>query len=311
VDGSEGDSQVGSHSKGEEGESIDGRGRAAIAKAAREKEEARIRSSKLAQTTKNGALNILKVCPDAMTARGASSFAQSLRSCDKEEQLASRAEAVAWFREAAEVFEHREAKLLLAGCLYESNEKDHDGSVRWLTEAMEEQPVTDKGKKKKKKKKKKSGTDPESDTQTDTPVKEWKGIGGEANLQCLTNLGECYYHGEGVKRDRPEAAKLYRKAAELGYPAAQANLAEMLSTGEGVVKDLDEAAKWFAAGASAGLMEAQFGLGHAYERGEGVPKNLAMAAFWYETAATQGHGHAASALEHLEEKMQAKAKATN
>mmetsp|Transcript_35385 Transcript_35385/g.45629 ORF Transcript_35385/g.45629 Transcript_35385/m.45629 type:complete len:85 (-) Transcript_35385:1351-1605(-) len=36
VDGSEGDSQVGSHSKGEEGESIDGRGRAAIAKAARE-----------------------------------------------------------------------------------------------------------------------------------------------------------------------------------------------------------------------------------------------------------------------------------
>lgn len=209
----------------------------------------------------------------------------------------ARCESVAWFREAAQC-DHRDSKLFLAACQYE---KDHDAAVKWLTEAMETPEKRDAVVKRKKKGKKgKTGAE-----------HEWKGVTGEMQMESITNLGECYYHGEGVKRNRPEAARLYRQAAELGFPPAQANLAEMLSTGEGVVKDEEEAARWYGAAATGGLPEAQFGLGHCYERGEGVLKNLATAAFWYEMAASKGHTRSVGALELLESKMQARARSAD
>lgn len=227
----------------------------------------------------------------AIKVRGAMCFMDYLQSRD---QLNARSESVAWFREAA-VCDHRDSKLFLAACHYEGEDKDHDGAVKWLTEALGERK---KGKEKGKTDKGHGG-------------KEWKGATGDMHLESITNLGECYYHGEGVKRDRVEAARLYRQAAELGYAAAQGNLAEMLSTGEGVVKDEEEAAQWFGAAATGGLPEAQFGLGHCYERGEGVSKNLATAAFWYELAASQGHKRSTGALELLESKMQARTRSAD
>lgn len=234
------------------------------------------------------------------------SFVEYLQS--KDQPLLARSESLSWFREAAEVCGHRDAKLFLASCHYEGEDKDHEGALKWLSMAMSESDIQEAHEKKPKRNKGKSKKVIE---EKQVVKEEWKGVTGEMRMECITNLGECYYHGEGVKRDRPEAARLYKQAAEGGYPAAQANLAEMLSTGEGVVKDLEEAAKWFGAAATGGLAEAQYGLGHCYERGEGVEKNLASAAFWYEMAASQGHKRSVGALDHLESKMQAKARSAD
>jgi len=136
------------------------------------------------------------------------------------------------------------------------------------------------------------------------------GLLGLRHLEVLTNLGECHFHGEGVRKDRPHAAKLYRQAAQLGYAPAQANLAEMFVKGEGVEKDDGAAFGWFAAAAAQGLAEGQHGLGACYESGDGVPVSSsgdglpkadnALAAFWFEKAAVQGHQGAVEAAEQLE-----------
>ena len=47
-----------------------------------------------------------------------------------------------------------------------------------------------------------------------------------------------------VKRDNAEAARLYRKAAELGEPQGMHNLAGLLAAGRGVRTDTEEAAQW-------------------------------------------------------------------
>ena len=60
-----------------------------------------------------------------------------------------------------------------------------------------------------------------------------------AYAEALTNLGECLYHGEGVPQDRVTAARLYRRASELNFPAALVNLAELHGSGEGGVAAAD------------------------------------------------------------------------
>jgi TPR repeat protein len=53
-----------------------------------------------------------------------------------------------------------------------------------------------------------------------------------------------YANGEGVPKNYTEAAKWYRKAAELGYPEAQYSLGLMYANGEGVPKDFAVAYMW-------------------------------------------------------------------
>jgi tetratricopeptide (TPR) repeat protein len=46
----------------------------------------------------------------------------------------------------------------------------------------------------------------------------------QGNTAAIANLGECYEKGEGVKKDFPEAFKLYAKAAEKGHATAKKNI---------------------------------------------------------------------------------------
>ncbi|MGA3213586.1 MAG: tetratricopeptide repeat protein, partial [Terriglobales bacterium] len=85
-------------------------------------------------------------------------------------------------------------------------------------------------------------------------------------------------------RDYAEAAKWYRKAAELGYGAAQYYLGFAYRYGEGVTQDDIEAAKWFRKAAEQGHAHAQYDLGRAYYRGEGVPQDHGEALKWYSRA---------------------------
>src|SRR5437867_587794 len=66
---------------------------------------------------------------------------------------------------------------------------------------------------------------------------------GDATAQFY--LGMCYDIGNGVKKDRVEAAKWYRKAADQGHVAAQHALGLLYGVGDGVAKDSAEALRWY------------------------------------------------------------------
>ncbi|MCP4385353.1 MAG: sel1 repeat family protein [Hyphomicrobiales bacterium] len=136
-------------------------------------------------------------------------------------------------------------------------------------------------------------------------------------------LGSIYDNGrEGVERDRAEAVRWFRLAADQGDALAQASLGIMYSLGRGVPQDDIEAANWllksvyqgnmeaqgplaqiytrgldsFAAAAEQGDAEAQFHLAVMIESGLAQERNQTEAVKWYRKAAEQGHAAAQSSL---------------
>jgi TPR repeat protein len=105
-----------------------------------------------------------------------------------------------------------------------------------------------------------------------------------------------YYSGEGVAKDRAEAARLYRLAADQGNAMAQYSLGLMYSSGEGVAKDEAEAARLFRLAADQGDAVGQYLLGKMYVEGKGVAKDLGEAARLFRLAADQGVALARDAL---------------
>ena len=57
------------------------------------------------------------------------------------------------------------------------------------------------------------------------------------NAEAMANLGVMYHDGKGVAQDKAEAARLYRKAVDLGQAAPVANLAVMYFACDGVARD--------------------------------------------------------------------------
>ncbi len=111
----------------------------------------------------------------------------------------------------------------------------------------------------------------------------------------INHLANCYMHGSkeyNITQNRTEAAKLFRKAAELGDRYAQGNLAVCYLFGEGVQKDYYEAVKWLHKAASQGYDVAQNNLGVCYERGFGVTSNSYEAFKWYRMAAEKNNDDA-------------------
>ena len=104
-----------------------------------------------------------------------------------------------------------------------------------------------------------------------------------------SNLGVCFYAGEGVAKDQAEAVKWYRKAAEQNLAAGQHNLGVCYYNGEGVAKDQVEAVKWFRKAAEQNYAEAQYSLGNCYTKGFGVAKDQVEAVKWYRKAAEQNY----------------------
>jgi len=60
----------------------------------------------------------------------------------------------------------------------------------------------------------------------------------------LREVGLAYQRGEAVARDDDEAARWWRRAAELGHPHAQRALADAHDEGRGVPRDAAQAAHW-------------------------------------------------------------------
>ena len=73
--------------------------------------------------------------------------------------------------------------------------------------------------------------------------------------------------------------------------------------GEGIAKDRVEAVKWFRKAAEQGNADAQFMLGLIYYKGEGVAKDLVEAHAWWEVAEAAGNGDARKNLKSAEKVM--------
>jgi len=116
------------------------------------------------------------------------------------------------------------------------------------------------------------------------------------HVQALYAIAHHYQHGQGVEKDWPEAAKWFRKAAELGFSPAQDKLGLMYEHGLGVAKNWREAAKWYLSAADKGNADAQYHLGVLYGNGEAFPVDYCEAAKWCRKAAEQGHSDAQSTL---------------
>ena len=76
-------------------------------------------------------------------------------------------------------------------------------------------------------------------------------------MYAQSNLGSCYYNGEGVDRDYTKAVEWYTKSAEQEYASAQYSLGRCYENGNGVEKDLEEAKKWYQKAADQGYEKAK------------------------------------------------------
>ena len=104
----------------------------------------------------------------------------------------------------------------------------------------------------------------------------------------FNNLAVCYYHGEGVLKNLPEAARLFRIAAEMGHTYAQYMLGQCLQRGEGMPYNPVEAFTWLKRAADAGNASAQCNVGYALDTGLGVPEDKAAGVAYFRRAADQG-----------------------
>ena len=104
----------------------------------------------------------------------------------------------------------------------------------------------------------------------------------------LTLLGRIYENGLGVPRDELTAAKLYRRAAQLGYTEGLFSFAVMLAAGRGIEKNPEGAAGLFERAARTGHAEANYNLGLLFISGNGKPENPRRAAMHIRYAAEQG-----------------------
>ena len=92
--------------------------------------------------------------------------------------------------------------------------------------------------------------------------------------------------------DNPNALESIISDAEGGDASAQIDLGEMYYHGDGIAQNFGEAIKWFRLAADQGHADAQFYLGLSYDSGEGVLENDQEAVKWYRLAAEQGHANA-------------------
>jgi TPR repeat protein len=97
-----------------------------------------------------------------------------------------------------------------------------------------------------------------------------------------------YADGRGIPRDRAEALKWWRAAAEHGDTPAQYNLGVAYDYGQGLPKNQGEAAKLYRLAADKGHVLAQVNLGLLYDQGQGVPQDYVLAYMWFNLAGSYG-----------------------
>ncbi|KAH9855849.1 HCP-like protein [Lenzites betulinus] len=71
----------------------------------------------------------------------------------------------------------------------------------------------------------------------------------------IYEVGQSFFHGWGIEKDKTMAVQYFRVAARLGDPDAQQELGFCLLNGKGCKKDKREAAKWYRAAVAQGVSD--------------------------------------------------------
>ena len=111
----------------------------------------------------------------------------------------------------------------------------------------------------------------------------------------LLQVAGMYEKGDGLPQSDTEAAKWYRKAADL-VPQARVKLASMFIEGRGVPRDYGQAMTLCQSAAKQNYWPAQFCVGYLYQHGLGSGANPKEAAKWYQQASNGGSREAMMAL---------------
>lgn len=117
--------------------------------------------------------------------------------------------------------------------------------------------------------------------------------GGEPTA--MGNLANCYYYGNGTKKDRRLAKEWYQKASDAGMDSSTTQLGVMYhEDGHD-----DKAFALFKEAADRGFPEAMGWLAACYQYGYGTEVNSLAAVQWLEKAASLGSREAEQALQYL------------
>ena len=116
----------------------------------------------------------------------------------------------------------------------------------------------------------------------------------------ITHLAGSYEDGDyGLVKSAKKAAKIYKRAVELGDTLAMLNLGLMYMKGDFKL-DKKKAVQLWQTAADRGNASAQKNLGLAYWRGDGCSEDLEEARRWLTLAASQGLDKAKTMLARLE-----------
>ena len=115
------------------------------------------------------------------------------------------------------------------------------------------------------------------------------------NPDAIRELGQIYSIGTlGLVKSTKKAAKLYKRAVELGNASAMCLLARLYNTGDGVKLDRNKSMQLLRMGADKGDAHAQLNLGNQLQQGS--PADQREAAICFQKAAEQGAVQAFTAL---------------
>jgi uncharacterized protein len=206
------------------------------------------------------------------------------RALEKEGGADPQAEAMRWYRKAADACNRLGMESLGNGYAFGRGvPKDAAEALRWYRKSAEggsATAMTNLGSKLR------SGW---GVTKDETEAVSWFRKAADAGFpNAMISLGGMYLEGKGVAKDEAEAVRWYNKAADTGDKTGLFMMARMYQDGRGVAKDETQAASWFRKAAAAGSVGAMGYLGDMYREGKGVAKDEAEAVRWYRKAADAG-----------------------
>jgi hypothetical protein len=113
-------------------------------------------------------------------------------------------------------------------------------------------------------------------------------------VDSLVALAEMMVNGRGGERDHYEAARLFKKAAELGHGGAMFGLGALYGGGHDLPIDRPLALRWFRDAAERGHPQAQLMLGRYLRLGLASPADPDQARLWLQRAIESGVPEAAA-----------------
>jgi uncharacterized protein len=124
--------------------------------------------------------------------------------------------------------------------------------------------------------------------QSDSEAAKWYRKAADVNPLARVRLGAMFINGRGVPQDYGQARALCQSAAKQNYAPGQFCVGYIHQHGLGSQADPKEAAKWYRLASAGGNGPAMMVLGEMYSKGEGVGVDRPEAYYFFFVAARKG-----------------------